>query len=181
MFVNVTLNGELKKRAQHICRKNKVKIKVIEKINSTVKRSLQRSNPYGHEHCGRNDCVTCNLGLPINCRERGNVYEIGCVDCQAIIDKLYRGQTGRSTYERLKEHFLKWEGKADDSNLHKHSLECHNGERFNFTVRILAKCYGKPTTRLITEAIRIEELPEENSMNEKTEWNYVQLPRVAIV
>ena len=80
MFVNVTLNGELKKRAQHVCRKNKVKVKVVEKINSTVKRSLQRSNPYGHEHCGRNDCVTCNLGLPINCRERGNVYKIGCID-----------------------------------------------------------------------------------------------------
>ena len=39
----------------------------------------------------------------------------------------------------------------------------------------------QPTTRLITEAIRIEELPDENSMNEKTEWNYVQLGTILLV
>ena len=32
-----------------------------------------------------------------------------------------------------------------------------------------------------TEAVHIEELPEENSLNEKTEWNYISLPRVAVV
>ena len=35
---------------------------MVEKICSTVKKELQRSNPFGQEHCRRNDCVTCNLG-----------------------------------------------------------------------------------------------------------------------
>ena len=32
-----------------------------------------------------------------------------------------------------------------------------------------------------TEAIHIEDVAEENSINEKSEWNYVKLPRVGIV
>ena len=181
MFVDVTENGELKKKVQAVCRKHQVKVKVVEKMNRTIKNTLQRSNPYDWKHCGRNDCPTCNLGIPINCRERGVCYEIDCKNCRITVMKLYRGQTERSTYERTKEHFDKWEAKADDSYLHKHSLECHNGEKFEVDVRIIAQCYGKPSTRLITEAVYIEELPKENSMNSKAEWTYIKLPRVEVV
>ncbi len=182
MFVDVTLNGEMKRRVEKAFRRNKMKVKVVEKIRGMMKKELQRSNPYEWEHCGRYDCVTCNLGIRLNCRTRGVVYEIPCIDCGlTIVEKMYRGQTGRSIYERMKEHFEKWMNKAEDSPLHKHSVECHGGEWFDIDVKVLARCYGKPTTRLITEAIHIEELPEENSLNEKTEWNYIKLPRVAVV
>ena len=184
MFVDVTPNGELKKRVEKVCKRNGARIKVVEKISSTVKRELQRSNPFGHEHCKRIDCVTCNLGLQINCRKRGLVYEMWCEDCKVEIEKpeqMYRGQTGRTTYHRVKEHFMKWEKKTDDSVLHKHSTKCHGGERFEVGIKLLATCYGKPTTRLISEAIHIEQIPEENSMNEKSEWNYVKLPRVGML
>ena len=107
-----------------------------------------------------------------------------CEDCKAALEmeeKKYRGQTSRTTYHRTKEHFDKWEKKAEDSVLHKHSVQCHGGQRFGVGFKILASCYGKPSTRLITEAIHIEDVAEENSMNEKSEWNYVKLPRVGIV
>ena len=100
MFVDVTENGELKKKVQSICKKHQVKVKVVEKMNRTIKNTLQRSNPYDWKHCGRNDCPTCNLGIPINCRERGVCYEIDCKNCRITVMKLYRGQTERSTYER---------------------------------------------------------------------------------
>ena len=161
-----------------------MKIKVVEKISSTMKKELQRSNPFGHQHCGRNDCVTCYLDLPINCRKRGPVYEMYCVTCKEMLDaqeQAYRGQTGRTTYHRMKEHFAKWESGTEDSVLHEHSVKCHRGGDFEVSVKILASCYGKPTTRLITEAINIEEMPEETSMNERSEWNYVRLPRVGMV
>ena len=177
-------NGELKRRVEKACKRNGAKIKVVEKISSTVKKELQRSNPFGQEHCKRNDCVTCNLGLTINCRKRGPVYEISCNDCEEALEtpeKKYRGQTGRTMYHRMKEHYTKWENKSEESVLHKHSLECHGGERFGVSIKLLASCYGKPTTRLITEAIHIEEVPEENTLNEKSEWNYVKLPRVGMV
>ena len=184
MFVDTTPGGELKKRVENACRKNQMKIKIVEKINSTTKKELQRSNPFRHQHCGRNDCITCNLEQPVNCRKRGPVYEIRCRNCEeelATTDKAYRGQTGRTIYHRMKEHFTQWEGEKEESVLHKHSVQCHGGGQFDVGVKVLASCYGKPTTRLITEAIHIEEMPEENSMNEKSEWNYVRLPRVGMV
>ena len=181
MFVAVTPNGELKHKVQDACKRNGVKVKVIEKMDRTVKNQIQRSNPYGWEHCARNDCPTCNRGIQINCRARGCVYEIECTDCKETVTKQYRGQSGRSIYERMKEHFREWEQKSMDSYLQKHSLRYHNGEMFGVDVKILKQCYGKPTTRMITEAVKIEELPEENSLNSKSEWTYVRLPRVGIV
>ena len=128
--------------------------------------------------------MTCNMDSTINCRKLGPVYEMSCVDCKEALgkpEKMYRGQTGRTTYHRLKEHFSKWEDRTEDSVLYKHSIECHRGEDFVVGIKLLATCYGKPTERLITEAVHIDEMPEESSMNERSEWNYVQLPRVGIV
>ena len=59
-------------------------------------------------------------------------------------------------------------------------MQYHNGETFGIDVKIKTLCYGRPTTRLITEAMRIEELPEENSLNSKSEWTYIKLPRVSV-
>ena len=181
MFVDVTPDSELKHRVQDACRKNKVRIKVVEKMNRTIKTTLQRSNPFGWRPCGRVDCYTCNHGIQINCRTRGCVYQFECIECQLVVMKMYRGQTGRSVYERTKEHIEKWEAQAEDSYLQKHALQYHNGGTFNIDVKILAQCYGKPTARMITEAVMIEELPEDNSLNSKAEWTYVRLPRVEVM
>ena len=180
MFVDVTPNSDLKHKVQDACKRNGVRVKVVEKMDKTVKKQIQRSNPYGWEQCGRTDCPTCTRNILINCRDRGCVYEISCTNCLTTVSKQYRGQSGRSMYERMKEHLREWEAKSADSYLHKHSLQCHNGEVFGIDVKILGQCYGKPTTRMITEAVKIEELPEENSMNSKSEWTYVRLPRVGI-
>lgn len=51
---------------------------------------------------------------------------------------------------------------------------------FGVSVRVMAKCYGKPSRRMITEAVRIEEIPEDMTMNNKGEWSYVQLPRLQV-
>ena len=146
-----------------------------------MKKELQRSNPFGQQHCKRTDCVTCNLGLKINCRKRGQVYEIWCKDCEESVKKKYRGQTGRTLYHRMKEHFNRWENESEDSVLHRHGNQCHDGGTFEVGVKVLASCYGKPTNRLITEAVTIEDIPEENSMNERSEWNYVRIPHIAVV
>ena len=75
-------------RVEAACRRNKMRIKVVEKISNTVKKELQKSNPFGQGHCKRNDCVTCGLGLEINCRKRGLVYEMYCEDCRAALEKV---------------------------------------------------------------------------------------------
>ena len=161
---------------QRVCKKNKMKVKVIEKMRNTVKTEIQRSNPFKTRNCGRNDCVLCKLGMNIECRTRGCVYEIECTDCT----RKYRGQTGRSIYERINEHFKDYRDKKEKAVLYEHSKQYHESQEFNMKVSIISRCFGEPTTRLITEAILINQLSDEETLNSKTEWTYVKLPRVVM-
>ena len=47
-------------------------------------------------------------------------------------------------------------------------------------LKILSRCFGKPTKRLITEAVLIDELGENEAMNNKSEYGYVKMPRVNV-
>ena len=107
--------------------------------------------------------------------------EIECVDCKTTERKMYRGQSGRSLYERMKEHVKNWEEGTDDSCLHTHAEKFHHGGQFQIDVRLLKECYGKPTSRMVSEAVLIQDLPAEQSMNSKAEWTYVRLPRVTVL
>ena len=68
----------------------------------------------------------------------------------------------------------------DGNPLWRHSQLYHEGRDFEVDVSILAKCYGKPSRRKITEAVLIDQLPEEESMNSKKEWSYVKLSKVRV-
>ena len=67
MFVQPTEGSELKRRVQQIAKRNGVKVKVVEKAGLTVKKVLQRSNPFGKKKCDRDDCVVCKCGKPGEC------------------------------------------------------------------------------------------------------------------
>ena len=101
------------KRRKKACKRNKLKIKVVEKIDSTVKGELQRSNPFKVRKCGRENCMIFKQGVKINCRTRGCVYEIKCEECE----RKYVGQTSRSLYERMNEHFDDWASRREKSML----------------------------------------------------------------
>jgi len=79
MFVPATRNGELKKEIQRAAEKNKMKLKVVEKVESSVHSELQRSNPFKSSLCRKEKCVVCKLGSNVNCRARGCVYEMICM------------------------------------------------------------------------------------------------------
>ena len=81
LFVDVTENSELKREVQKACKKNKMKVKVVEKMRGTVKDELQRSNPFKARNCGREHCVICRMGIDIDCRTTGCVYQIMCKEC----------------------------------------------------------------------------------------------------
>ena len=105
-----------------------------------------------------------------------------CAECEKKkgVKSKYRGQTGRSTFERTKEHFTNWENKRDDSPLWKHSVECHNMNIFPVKMRVLDRCFGKPTRRMISEVLLIEDMDEEESLNNKKEYGYVRVPTVSV-
>ena len=115
------------------------------------------------------------------CRTRGCVYEIECTeqDC----GRKYIGTTGRSLYERMKEHMkcMVSEDESDSVNpIYRHRIDSHSGREFPFVVRILDKRFGKPSKRLISEAVRIERMDNRRAMNNKNEWSYVCLNRTSV-
>ena len=99
------------------------------------------------------------------------VYQLKCKVC----DRKYRGQTGRSEYERNCEHIKDLENKVKSSPLYRHKELFHQNENFDIKVSILARCYGKASRRMITEAVLIGELENNETMNSKTEWSYTKL------
>ena len=178
MFVDVSENNELLREVQKAAKKNRLKIKVVEKMRNTIKTELQRSNPFKSRSCNRTTCIVCSLGIGknIDCRTRGVVYQIECTEC----NRKYRGQTGRSLSERINEHFHDLSKKKDKSTLFQHSMKHHDGKEFQMEVKILSKCFGEPTARMISEAVLIDELNDNETLNSKTEWNYVKLPRAQL-
>ena len=166
IFVDVSENSEVMKEVRRAVKKNKLKIKVVEKMQSTLKTELQRSDPFKNQGCRRNNCVICTLelGRNVNCRTRGCVYQIECTDC----NRKYRGQTGRSISERFNEHYKDLLNKTEKSVLYQHTNKYHNGGDFNMEVTIISKCFGDPTTRMITEAVMIDELSDAETLNSKT-------------
>ena len=163
----------MKKKVQIIARKNDLKVKVIEKAG---KRMLQRSDPYVKRGCGRVDCAVCEFGMAGECRTRGCVYQLKCEED----GKVYRGQTGRSVYERVKEEIRDWQKKGEKSPLWRHSELFHQGCGFDLGVKVTDKCFGKPSKRMITEAVMIEQLGESETMNNKYEWTYMILDKVKV-
>ena len=57
--------------------RNKVRIKVVVKVDCSIRRrELQRSDPFGRKSGGRRDCVMCKLESGFNCRTRVCVYQL---------------------------------------------------------------------------------------------------------
>ena len=42
----------------------------------------------------------------------------------------------------------------------------------------MKRCFGDPTKRHISEAVLIDELTDEQTMNSKNEWSYIRLAKV---
>ena len=184
MFVEATENSELKYKVQAAAKRNKIKVKVLEKSGISMKSILQKSDPFDKIDCQRRECVMCNstdVITEVDCRSRGCVYEMVCSLCKdKLKNEKYRGQTGRSMYERMKGHFQDWNGKDDTSALLKHANDNHNGSDFPIEIDVVARCFGKPTCRLITESVLIDDMDPAESMNRKEEWGYVKLPGVNV-
>ena len=174
MFVEATPQSQLRKGVEKVLRKYKVKIKVVERVGTTVKRLLQKSNPFPPKECGRDSCLICADGCKVDCRMRGVVYELWCKECL----RKYRGQTGRAIYCRGKEHVD--EGDVDKKPVKRHMELFHGGRNVEVGCKVLSQCYGKPTRRMIHEAVLIDELEDDETMNSRREWSYVKLNKVRV-
>ena len=175
IFIPATPDGELRKRMQRKISETDMRIKVIEKTGNTLRRNLHKTSITGKTECDDVKCPICTTSKKKGmCRKEGVTYEIECCKCG---DK-YIGETGRSARARTLEHMNDLRMKKESSVLWRHCREEHNGEteRFKCNVRTV---YGQDATlRQIAEAVDIRR--EGARINNKTEWNNINLPRLVV-
>ena len=142
MFVEATPGGELRKKIQKLAKRYEVKVKVVERVSTTVKKLIQKSDPFPRANCDRDDCEVCPRKGNSNtdCRTTGCIYELTCKEC----DRRYRGTTSKSVYHRTKKEVADWLKKDEDSPLWKHSQQYHQGEMFEMEITVMKQCFGKP-------------------------------------
>ena len=168
MFIDATPNSKLAIKCQEILTDMNLKIKVVEKSGRSIKSLLCKSYPFDRIPC-QNNCKLCEINPDINCKLRGVIYRIRCLEDRCIIvPENYEGETSRSIGERVGEHLRKYNEKDPKSILYQHAKEKHNGVLPNINVEIISICRSDPMLRQVTESVCIRE--NNPTLNTKSEW-----------
>ena len=96
----------------------------------------------------------------------------------------YIGETSRSAYERLREHYKDFENLSTKSHMIKHYIECHRDikkEEMRFNVKVL-KTFRSAFERQIGESVYINFNLKNGSklLNSKNEYNRCIIPRIGV-
>ena len=183
MIIPKTPDSRLLKMYQQEVRQSGLPIYIVEKGGVQLKRQLQKSNPFRMASCDRVDCMVCSTGGRGSCKSNGVNYSITCEECETSShEKVYIGETARTSYIRGREHIEDFNNKRERSVLWKHCREFHQGEVLGrkFRMDVIGVYTNDAMLRQVGEATRIQRTPEQHLMNDKTEWNYVRLPRVTV-
>ena len=178
LFVQATPNSSLMKRIRNEIETSNIKIKVIERSGTKVKKYLQKNDPFKQKTCNDKQCFVCETSKKGNCQKSSITYEIKCKgDCGGHV---YFGETHKNAYVRGKEHIFDYRKKLAKSVMWKHCKSKHQGTLQEFEMRVVDCSRGDPMMRQILESIRINKEPEERRINDKTEWNIGKIPQAEI-
>ena len=181
IFVPSTPDSVLQQRYQEEIDRRGLKIRVVEKSGRSVKSMLQRSNPFRPEKCDRPSCLVCGTGGKGACDKEGITYAITCMTCaENGIERIYHGETSKNAFTRGKRHTDDFVRKSKDSVMWRHCRMDHNGEVQNFTMSAKGLYRNDPMLRQIAEAVAQRNASAGTLINSKSEWNYVNLPRIVI-
>ena len=187
LFVPKTEGGELATRLRQeeemVSRVTADKIKIQERSGRMLKSILHQSNPWAGEPCGRPDCLICSGGEenPGDCQRRNIVYRTSCIECRRNGKKRYYfGESGRSGFERGKEHRTDFLSMNTDSHMLKHAVVEHGGDTdLQFSMKVL-KGHMTAFSRQIHEAVVIEKNESSSILNSRGEYNRCSLPRLTV-
>ena len=181
IFVPATPKSKLQKEYSKIIKKHKMKIKVVEKAGIQVKSLIQKSEPFKQNKCNDKDCFPCTSSKNnkhTNCRKDGIIYHITCNKCQAQ----YIGESARNGNTRGKEHLNDYETNRDSSIMQRHiqTHHRHDEQRPTFTMTITQIYNNRCMDRQLSEAIQINNIPDEDKINNKTEYIQHIFPRTSL-
>ena len=190
VFVPHTKNSSLKNLLQltddRITKPlNAGKTRYIERAGSSMSSILVKKNPWYQLQggCQRQTCYHCNNsshGKGISCRQEGIVYELKCSICEEAGNKArYVGESSRSFYERLGEHFYLFKQRKEgdpekneaSSALWLHSKAKHDGKMkiVHWKTKILSS-HRTALNRQVTEATIISNEGVDSLLNSKNEF-----------
>ena len=181
IFVPATPKSKLQKEYSKIIKKHKMKIKVVEKAGIQVKNLIQKSEPFKQNKCNDKDCFPCTSSKNnkhTNCRKDGVIYYITCNTCRAQ----YVGESSRNGNTRGKEHLNDYETNRDSSIMLRHiqTHHRHDEQRPTFTMTITQIYNNRCMDRQLSEAIQINNIPDEDRINNKTEYIQHIFPRTSL-
>ena len=176
IFVPATPESQLKDRYVREIKDAGFKIKVVEQSGITLKRMLQRSDPFLEKNCRNINCLVCSTGGKGSCCSTCVTYELVCQVCH----HKYIGETSRSAYTRGKEHLRALEQWEEGSVMWRQSLDKHGGDVPGFTMNVTGMFQNDATLRQITESVRINQVNEGHLTNTKGEWSYFRIPRAVV-
>ena len=186
LFISATPNSELKNQLQKEINKTSFKIRVIEKSGTKLVKLLQRNDPFKKKECrNKEECMICSGSNPGGCRDSGVTYRIECLGNQTDNPEVqcggeYKGETGKNGYTRGSKHAEEYEKKYESSVLWKHCLAKHGGQKQKFEMTVENRSRNDPTKRQVLEAVMIQKVPAELTMNSKSEWNSARVPRARV-
>ena len=182
VFVPATPNSQLRKRYEKVIERTGIKMRVVEQSGVSLKRTLQRSDPAKNQTCWHPECLVCSTGGKGPCDVVGINYDIECVECAESIDVgrqvKYTGESSRTAYSRGKEHLDDLDKKREKSRMWKHCKSKHAERVPDFRMHVKGIYSRDAMLRQITEAVRINNAPAGSLMNDKTEWNFIRIPRM---
>ena len=178
MFIPATPGSVLAQRIREEVEMSNLKIRVVEKPGTKIKRLLQKNDTTKLNECGEQRCFVCSTSQEGKCRKTGVVYVIKCKgDCNG---DLYYGETNTSAYTRGLEHLNDYEHKRAHSVMWKHCLKKHQGEEQPFEMKVSDCIRNDPTRRQIMEAVRINGVEEVKRMNDRREWIVGKIPTMTV-
>ena len=179
LFVPATPESKLKNMYQREVAKSGFRVKVVEKVSTSLKSRLQKSNPFKPRRCERRDCFVCTTGTG-NCGHEGITYEIDCLGgCEE--KDIYKGESADNGYTRGKKHQNDLQKRnIKNSALWRHCRDIHGSRMQEFKMSVTGVFKDDAMLRQITEAVQIENVDPVRLMNTRAEWNMTRVPRATI-
>ena len=186
---------------------NTRKVRIIEKGGTKLVHALSRKDSNQNDRiCNRPECQNCKSRMIIkqmitsqkemgvntsqlekkwksvaNCRRENVVYQIDCLTCLQQPNpttSTYTGESGRSPYQRMREHFTDLKYGDTKSPLVTHAVIHHESRKPEYLMRTLELVKGA-LRRIVMEAVFIScKDPTTTNMNRKTEC--VLLPKLEV-
>ena len=179
LFVPPTPNSVLVKALRVVAKRSDVNMRIVERAGTSLKRQLQRSNPFRPSNCERVDCLICQTGGKGNCETEGITYEIGCLWCGGeVAEGRYIGHSSQNGYTRGKKHLSDLNQKRGGSVLWKHAQRKHEEIIPDYRMNVTGVYREDAMKRQIAEAVRIGDAGLAMLMNDKTEWQLNHVPQL---